>query len=293
MNSPKVTLERPLVKPPLPELFRRRIELKLRMATSGIRALPDFIIAGAQKCGTSSMHQYFTQHPRLLAGSIKEVHFFDGGLDPLWDKYSGGEALYRSYFPLRATVRQKKALCFEASPDYIFNPMAAERMADMVPDAKIVVLLRDPVERAISHYFHELRRGRETENIETAFALEESRIAPALAQGNFKDTRFINLSYCLRGHYADQLERLFAHYPREQVLVLEAESFFEDPLVGMGQVLEFVGMEGFPYPVDVKPTGTGGNKKQIPEGLRDMLKLRFDAPNRRLADLLEREFRWT
>ena len=168
MNSSRVTLERPLVKPPLPELVRRRIELKLRKATSGMRALPDFIIAGAQKCGTSSMHQYLTQHPRLLAGSIKEIHFFDGGLDPVWDKYAEGEALYRSYFPLRSTVRQKRALCFEASPDYMFNPAAAERMARMVPDAKIVVLLRDPVERAISHYFHELRRGRESEDIETA-----------------------------------------------------------------------------------------------------------------------------
>jgi len=293
VSSSKVTLERPLVKPPLPKLIRRRIELKLRKASSSLRALPDFIIAGAQKCGTSSMHQYFTQHPRLLAGTVKEIHFFDGGLDPVWDKYAEGEALYRSYFPLRSTVRKKQALCYEASPDYLFNPVSAERMARLIPDAKIVVLLRDPVERAISHYFHELRRGRENENIETAFALEDERIAQALSKSDFKNTRFINLSYQLRGHYVDQLARLFTHYPREQVLVLEAESFFEDPMAEMHQVLEFVGMETFPHPINVQPTGTGGNKKHIPEGVRDLLKSRFDEPNRRLVELLGREFRWT
>lgn len=293
MSSPKVTLERPLVKPPLPELIRRRIELKLRKATSGMRALPDFIIAGAQKCGTSSMHQYFTQHPRLLAGSIKEIHFFDGGLDPVWDKYAEGEALYRSYFPLRSAVRQKNALCFEASPNYIFSPTAAERMAGTVPCAKIVVLLRDPIERAISHYFHELRRGRENEDIETAFALEDERLAPAISQGNYKDTTFINLSYQLRGHYADQLERLFAHYPRDQVQVLEAESFFENPIAVMRDVLAFVGMEDFPHQIDVKPTGIGGNKKQVPERVYRMLRRRFHSPNRKLASLVGQEFRWT
>ena len=243
MNSPKVTLERPLARPPLPELIRRRVALKLRKATSGMRALPDFIIAGAQKCGTSSMHQYFTHHPRLLAGSIKEIQFFNGGLDPVWDKYAEGEALYRSYFPLRTTVHRKAALCFEASPDYIFSPKAAARMARVVPDAKIVVLLRDPVERAISHYFHELRRGRESADIETAFAREEERLAPAMAAENFKDTAFINLSCKLRGRYAEQLERLYAHYPRDQVLVLEAEGFFEDPLSVMRKVLDFVGTQ--------------------------------------------------
>lgn len=293
MNSPKVTLERPLVRPPLPELIRRRIALKLRKATSGMRALPDFLIAGAQKCGTSSMHQYFIQHPRLLAGSIKEIHFFDGGLDPVWDKYAEGEALYRSYFPLRSTVRQKRALCFEASPNYIFSPVVAKRMAGTVPDAKIVVLLRDPVERAISHYFHERRRGRENEDMETAFAREEERLSPAIAQGNFKDPKFINLSYQLRGDYADQLERLFAHYPREQVQVLEAERFFENPMAVLREVLEFVGMEDFPHQIDVKPTGTGGNKKQVPERIYKMLRSRFHVPNRKLADLVGQEFRWT
>lgn len=293
MNSPKVTLERPLVKPPLPELVRRRIELKLRKATSGMRALPDFIIAGAQKCGTSSMHQYFTQHPRLLAGSIKELHFFDGGLDPVWDKYAEGEPLYRSYFPLRTTVRQKAALCFEASPNYIFSPIAPERMARMVPDAKIVVLLRDPVERAISHYFHEMRRGRESADIDTALALEEERLAPAMAAGNFKDTAFFNLSYKLRGHYAEQLERLYAHYSRDQVLVLEAEGFFEDPMRVMRQVLDFVGMPDFPHLIDVKPIGTGGNKADVSPDTRDRLKAYFTEPNRALSNLLGQSFRWT
>ena len=75
--------------------------------------------------------------------------------------------------------------------------------------------------------------------------------------------------------------------------VLEAESFFEDPMSGLSEVLDFVGMVDFPSLIDVKPTGTGGNKKQVPDRLRDRLKARFEAPNRRLSELLGREFRWT
>lgn len=292
MISPKVTLDRPLARPPLPELLRRRLALHWRKATSGLRSLPDFIIAGAQKCGTSSMHQYFTQHPRLLAGSVKEVHFFDGGLDPAWDKYAEGEKLYRSYFPLRSLVKKKQALCFEASPEYIFNPPAVERMARMVPDARIVILLRDPVERAISHYFHERRRGRETCDIDMAFAQEDARLAPAVATGNYKDTRFINLSYKTRGLYAQQLERLFRVYPRERVLVLEAERFFEDPMTVMKEVLDFVGADPFPHVIDVKPTGVGSNKSKVAPEIHAQLQAYFAEPNRQLAELLGQRFRW-
>jgi len=293
MNAPKVSIERPLAQPPLPELMLKHLQLRLRRATSPLRALPDFVIAGAQKCGTSSMHQYFVQHPRLLAASVKEVHFFDGGLDPKWDKYAEGESLYRSYFPLRATVRRAAALCFEASPNYIFSPLAAERMARMLPDARFVILLRDPVERAISHYFHEVRRGRETKDIDTAFALEEERLAHAYATGEYKDPRFINLSYTARGRYAGQLEHLFRHVARDRVLVLEAETFFESPMAVMKEVLDFVGMEAFPHPIDIRPTGTGGNKASVPEGLRERLKDHFAGPNRALTTLLGRSFSWT
>lgn len=292
MSSTKVSLERPLLKPTSGSLLLRHLQMRFRKATSEFRALPDFIIAGAQKCGTSSMHQYFTQHPGLVSASIKEVHFFDGGLDPNWDKFSEGEKLYRSYFPFKSTVRAQKALTFEASPCYIFNPLAAERMARLVPNARLVVLLRDPVERAISHYFHELRRGRETEDIVTAFALEDERLAQAKSTGNYKDTRFINLSYKTRGLYAEQLAGVFRHFDREQVLVLEAESFFENPMEIMQQVLQFVGASQFPAPINVKPIGAGGNKTEVPDGVREALQAYFKAPNQALASLLNKPFRW-
>jgi hypothetical protein len=293
LKSQKVTLDNPLIQPSWPTLIGRRLELGFRKVTSPFRALPDFVIVGAQKCGTSSLHQYFIQHPRLLAASIKEVHFFDGGLHPKWDKFAEGEALYRSYFPLRSSVRRKKALCFEASPNYMFSPVAPKRMARMVPEAKIVVLLRDPVERAISHYFHELRRGRETDDIETAFSRESERLSEAIDQKNYKDTKFINLSYKTRGRYAEQLTRLFRHFPSSNVQVIEAETFFEDPIAVMSQILDFVGLEQFDIPVDVRPTGEGSNKIAVPDDVRKSLHAYFAEPNRALVKLLGREFRWT
>lgn len=292
MTSAKVTLERPLQQPPPLTLIRRHVEMHLRKATAPWRALPDFVIAGAQKSGTSSLHHYLVQHPQLLPAAIKEVHYFNGGLDPRWDKYAEGPRLYRSYFPLRMTVQQRRALCFESTPDYLFNPVAAARMAALLPDARYIVLLRDPVERAISHYFHELRRGRETADIETAFAQEAARLASALATGNFKDPRFINLSYVARGMYAEQLERLFAHIDRDRVLVLEAEALFETPVQTLRRVLDFIGIGDFPQSVDIRPTGLSDNKTDIPARLRAGLQDRFAAPNQRLAALLGEKFRW-
>lgn len=266
--------------------------LEYRKATSGLRALPDFLIAGAQKCGTSSIHRHLSEHPALLSASIKEVHFFNGGLDPIWDKHAEGASLYKSYFPLRQTVRKHNALCFEASPDYFFNPLAPARIAKMLPQVKLVFLLRDPVERAISHYFHERSRGRETASIEDAFALEDARLAPALESRSYKDTRFINQSYKLRGHYAQQLERCFEHFPREQILVREAERFFEAPSEVMNEVLDFVGVEKVSNSTTLPPVNVGKNKEPVPDALRNSLKAHFEPSNRKLVGLLGQPFRW-
>ena len=293
MGSQRVTLEKPLARPSFPILLYRRIELELRKATSNWRALPDFVIVGAQKSGTSSLHRYFCQHPSLLPAKIKEVHFFNGGLDPDWDKFTSGEALYRSYFPLRGTVRQYDALCFEASPDYLFNPIAIQRMRELMPEVKIIVLLRDPVERAISHYFHERRRGRETEEMGRAFALEDERLSRSIRERDFKDSHFINLSYKSRGLYAEQVRRLFEHYPREQVKVFEAEEFFEDPKSVMSNILEFLGLCDFPNLIDVKPIGVGKNRTNVPIEIRDHLSSYFHIPNLELVELLGRKFRWS
>ncbi|MFO7955055.1 sulfotransferase family protein [Thioalkalivibrio sp.] len=151
--------------------YARRIINKYGEATWSKRGLPDFIIIGAQKSGTTSLYAYLSQHPQLFPSSTKEVHFFDGGLDPSVDTFKKGMPWYRAHFPLRKNMGANQRT-FEASPLYIFNPLAPERIANVVPNVKIIALLRNPTERAISHFFHERRRGREPLAIDEALEKE-------------------------------------------------------------------------------------------------------------------------
>lgn len=263
-----------------------------KKATWRQRCLPDFLIVGCQKGGTSSLHSYLTQHERLLPADIKEVHYFDGGLDAGWDKFADGEPLYRSYFPLRQDVARASALTFEASPCYMFNPLAPGRMAELVPDAKLIVLLRDPVERAISHYFHEVRRGREDLPIMDALHAEQERLTAAIATNNYKDLRWINQSYVKRGRYAEQLQCLFASFDRSRVLVIDSADFFSDPGRVLSQVLDFVGVDAAGFKADLKPVGVASNKKAAPDEVYAFLTEAFEEPNQELADLLQRDFSW-
>jgi len=108
---------------------------------------------GAQKAGTSSLYSYMVQHPQVLPAARKEIHYFDR-------HYDKGLRWYRRHFPLRARLSSER-LSGEASPYYLFHPHAPRRIAETLPDARILMLLRNPANRAISHYFHEARVGRE------------------------------------------------------------------------------------------------------------------------------------
>ncbi|MGZ9225178.1 MAG: sulfotransferase family protein [Anaerolineales bacterium] len=183
--------------------FTNRVRFYYRYATWRIRPLPDFIIIGAQKAGTTSLHAYLSQHPQFLKPYEKEVHFFDGGLDPDLDNYKKGQAWYRAHFPFRRNGSASRV--FEASPLYIFNPLVPDRMFDLLPEVKIVAILRHPTERAISHYFHEKQRGYESLPIMEALLEEERRMEAALQSKDYKNYSFIHHSYTSRGHYKEKL----------------------------------------------------------------------------------------
>src|SRR6187397_1377370 len=124
-------------------------------ATSSLRALPDFLILGAQKAGTTALYSYLRRHPAIVGPSWKEVSFFDR-------HYARGEAWYRGNFPtrLRHALAERRAharaIAGEASPSYVFHPSAPERVAALVPDARLIALVRNPIDRALSHYHHEV-----------------------------------------------------------------------------------------------------------------------------------------
>ena len=176
----------------------RRMELTLRSRDA--RALPDAMIIGAMKSGTSSLHYYLTQHPQVIAPLRKEVHYFDLNL-------ARGESWYRANFGREG----QGGLNIDSSPYYLFHPQVPQRAHALVPGAKLVVLLRDPVRRAYSHYWHERDKGREPLSFEDAIAAEPDRVErdhERLARGEIvRSEAHQYFSYLARGRYAEQLER--------------------------------------------------------------------------------------
>ena len=272
----------PRIPEPVRKLARNAIWTFGR-ATSRWRPLPGFLVIGAQKAGTTALYAYLRWHPEITGPSWKEVSFFDRH----WWR---GEAWYRGQFPLRASER----LVGEASPSYLFHPLAPERARALVPEAKLVALLRDPVERAYSQYQHEVALGREPLSFEDALEAEEERTRGELerlvADPRYFSRAWWDHTYAARGLYAEQLERWLAVYPREQLLVLTTEELGERTAETYAAVLSFLGrarhaLEDYPrvFDRDYAP--------MRPE-TRAALAERFVEPNRRLETLLGRTLGW-
>jgi hypothetical protein len=255
------------------------------------RALPDFIIIGAMKSGTSSLFTFLSQHPQLRAATRKEVHFFDGGLRPARDNFAKGPDWYREHFPLkREMARGQKA--FEASPLYIFNPLVPGRIADLLPSVRMIAILRNPTDRAISHYFHEIRKGRESLPIMDALRAEEERLQPVLETRDYKSSDYIHCSYKSRGRYREQLDRYLESFDKGQLLILGAERFYADPVSSLQDICRFVGVDDDYAPADLRPRNVATNRSQVAPEVYDYLDEYFDGHNRALYELVGEDFGW-
>jgi hypothetical protein len=273
---------------------RKRAEIAARQAvrvagraTSSLRMLPSFLVVGAQRSGTTSLHRALARHPQVIAPALhKGVHFFD--VD-----YARGVNWYRGQFPLHsvAALRTRRVgppVTGESSPYYMFHPAGPARMAAVVPNAKLIVLVRDPVERAWSAYTHEFRRGFETETFERALELEPARLAGEeerlLSDPSYVSHAHRHQAYLARGRYADQIERLHEHFPREQVLVVDFAQLSEEPDEALRRVTEFVGLA--PWQPDRLEKANPRPRTDLAPALRRRLEAQFDEDDRRLADLL-------
>jgi Sulfotransferase domain len=253
--------------------------------------LPDFIIVGAQKAGTTSLYHLLRQHAGLRPSFEKEVHFFDGGLDPRVDAYEKGPDWYRAHFP-RTSRSSPGHRSFEASPLYLFHPLAPGRISELVPDAKIIVLLRNPVDRALSHHAHSTRLGVESLPVDEALRAEDARLQPALRSENYKDASFINHSYQRRGMYADQLGRYGEHFAREQMLVIECGDLFRNTRRVLERIFAFVGVDAGAGRIDLRARNVGGVAVPVGEDVRRRLIEHFEPHNRELYDLVGEDYGW-
>lgn len=274
--------------PPIIHGAVRAARTGMRRSSARLRPLPDFLIIGAQRCGTTSLYHYLGAHPRVLPALDKEVHF----LSMHWTR---GEGWYRAHFPLRARKagrRPTAPLTFEATPYYLFHPLAPPRAAELVPDAKLLVLLRDPVTRAWSHYRHMVRLGLEPLSFREAIEAEPVRLAGEVARMQ-SDPRYDAVhhrrySYLARGAYAEQLQQWLRHFPADRVLVLRSEALFDEPARCYGRVLEFLGLpqwapSSFPVHTKLSPLPRG-----MPAEARRRLEEHFAPANQQLEALLRR-----
>lgn len=255
-----------------------------RAHRSGPGSMPDFLVIGGMRCGTTSLFAYLADHPDVRPAIGKELQYFS----VFHDK---GERWYRGHFPPASPGR----LTFEASPYYLYHPAVPARVAAAMPQGKFIALLRDPVERAYSHYKHSVERGVEPLSFADAIAAEEDRLAPYLAgdltsRGAHAALR--SYSYASRGRYADQLERWYEHVPREQVLVIRSESMYADPRATYAACLEFLGLPGhepaaFAVHSRPKPAMPAAGGETLGE-----LRQWFAPHNQRLGELLGWDDTW-
>ena len=262
--------------------------------TSGARTTPDVLIVGGQRCGTTSLFKTLRQHPAVLPPVLhKGVHYFDTG-------YPRGMGWYRAHFPLRATAARVqrrtgvRPITVESSPYYMFHPLAAERIDRDLPGVKVLVLLRDPVERAYSAHAHELARGFETEDFRTALDLEEERldgeVERLLADPGYRSHSHQHHAYLQRGRYAEHLERLEGVFGRDRMHVVDSHRFFSDPEPVHDGVLAFLGLPHTGYPAFERHNARP--RSPLPDDLRTRLEAHFAPHDERLAAWLGRPVSW-
>ena len=267
-------------------------EIICRGLTAPIRVMPDFLIIGAQKCGTTSLYTYLEQHPCVIPAFRKELNFFDLG-------FGRGTIWYRAYFPTLfykqqiEKVNRQNAITGEATPQYLFHPLAPERVATTLPNIKLIVLLRNPVDRAYSHYNHEKVRGRESLSFEDAMKAEKERLRKEkekmLEDKNYQCLEYLYFSYLSRGIYVEQLKNWMNFFPKEQFLILKYEDFVDDPPGVFKQVLDFLKLPTWKLK-EYKAFNAGKYSSGMNTTTRNRLIDYFEPHNEQLYQLLGMKF---
>jgi hypothetical protein len=272
--------------------LRDRAVIAVRQRSASARPLPDFLVIGAQRAGTSTFYDLLAGHPDVAPSIRKEIHFFDRN-------FRKGPAWYRAHFPRRAPVRAGgpavRTSTGEATPYYLFDPACPTRVASLLPDVRLIVLLRDPVDRAYSHWARERRLGREPLDFEAAIAEEERRLDRERrtngTAGAYAGPHHRHHSYLARGHYAEQLERWLARFPRDRFLVLRSEDLYGQPREALRAAERFLGLRTW-EPPEVRHLQRG-RYETMPDALREPLARSFAPCNRRLEELLGMSFEWS
>ena len=239
--------------------------------------VPNFIIIGCQRCGTTSLYTYLAQHPQILTPIKKEMDFFswhfDRGID--W---------YLAHFPPMPPGEQ--FLTGEASPSYFDSREAPERLYSLFPEAKLIVLLRNPVDRAISQFYRLTDLNWEARSLDRVISDEIERLNqnPEYIIGEEPG------NYLARGRYIEFIKNWRTFFPREQLLILKSEDFYAGAATTVKQVLEFLDLPE--YQLSEYQNANPGSYQPINPSVRDWLRDYFRPYNQQLEEYLSTNFNW-
>ena len=257
------------------EIFWIKNELraaKEQVEEPGTGTLPDFVVIGAPKCGTTFFYNLLVKHPHVEPAACKEPNYFD----LLFDE---GTEWYRHCFPRPRWKDGRETITGEATPSYLYHPRVPERMAEVIPQTRLIALLRNPVDRTYSAYYHRMRSGKETRAFEEA-------IEAALGSPSY--------GHLSRAIYVDHLLHWSRFYSDEHLLVLKSEDFFKRPQEILKRVLDFLDLPDWEPEASelLDKRNTGGYEQKIDPATRRRLQDFFEPHNRRLYDHLGVDFGW-
>ncbi len=263
--------------------LRAEVDKAWRLATAPFRAMPSWVLAGAPKCGTSTLFDYLVDHPKCRRGAWKEPTNFL--------HFPGSRFRSAMNFPLRLGQNFSVG---DASVEYFAHPDGARNVHDVIPDARVIFIFRDPVERAWSDFCMFKKAGQETEEFDVVVERAVSWIRdPSLAPliDSAMRQAFNPARYVVCGMYARCLERWLEVFSREQCLFLMSEEFFADPLTVAAMARRHVGLSDAPIR-ELPIARERKNPTPMPASARAMLAEFFAPEDERLAKLLGRELPW-
>jgi len=247
----------------------------------GERELPTYFVIGAKRAGTTSLNEYLVQHPNVQRGLVeKGSRYFDVNFGRGWGWFTRNFPSTHSIDRIERRTGVRPILG-ESSPYYCYHPEAPARIAARLPEARLVMLVREPVARAWSHYHYERTLGIEPLGIHDALDQEDARLATGTPQERAHADR--HFGYVARSQYADQIERVRRHFPGDQLLVLESEALFRDPQGTMDVVYEHVGLPA--YQGDFSSAFKQNRYDEVPDDVVARLAPLMEASTARLPGL--------
>jgi|LUMJ01.1.fsa_nt_gb hypothetical protein len=262
--------------------------------TGPLHSLPDFLIIGASRSGGTTLYENLTQHPNILSAAFMEILFFE-------DQYHKGIGWYRGHFPhiwKKYTKFKKKKLTGEASPRYFVSPRTPMRIAKLIPDVKLIIILRDPIDRVYSQYQQKVAQGDETrsfdEIVDCGIADGEIKAKNAFERMK-KDSNYYTLDYNLRAYlthsrYVEHIEYWMKYFPKNQFLILDSKEFNESPNKIFEKVFDFLNLPKF---TNIDYSKYNSRKyDDMKSSTRKKLIEYFKPYNVRLYKLLGKEFDW-